>query len=92
MSLQLEQHAHQRDHVRLRDGLVLPDRERCIVVSAPLQRGLDKQVARHPAHRRQHTLVVDTAGMQLLFNHLLACLVEIHGQRSCSFRRRTSEA
>ena len=70
--------ARERDHVRLRDGLVGADRKRAVVVGMVAQLGGDEAIARHGAHRREHAGILDAAGLELLGHHFLARLRRIH--------------
>ena len=67
----LQQLAHARHDVRLRDGLPRADRQRVVAVGLVAQVLLDEQVARDLAHRRQHPLVAHPAGGDHVADHPL---------------------
>ena len=52
---------HQRNHVGLRDGLALANRQRIVVVGGFGKLGGHEGFARHAAESRQHALVGDAA-------------------------------
>src|SRR5437867_2080698 len=69
LTVQLEELRHEPDDVGLGDGLLFADRQRMVAVRAVLQRLLDEEMARDPAHRGEHALVGDTAARELLLDH-----------------------
>src|SRR5262249_25264067 len=71
-----------RNHVRLRDRLRLADWQGPVVICMVLQFGGKETMARHRAHRIQHTLIRDAATRELLADHLLARICEIVGHMS----------
>jgi hypothetical protein len=66
---QLEQLADERNHRRLRDRLAAADRKRCIVVRTLAEVRRHEELARHAAHRLEHTSVVNTAADELVLDH-----------------------
>ena len=62
---------HERDDIRLRDRLLLIDRQRGILVSEFHQLVRDERFARHLGHRAQDLRVADIPGRQLPFDHLV---------------------
>src|SRR2546422_365029 len=68
----LEELRHEPHDVRLGDRLLFADRQWVVAVRAVLQRLLHEEMAWHPAHRGQHTLVGDTAARELLLDHARA--------------------
>src|SRR5579872_3446371 len=64
--------AGERDHVRLRNGLVGADRKRAVVVSMISKFAGDEAIALDGAHRGEHAGIRDAAGLELLGHHLLA--------------------
>src|SRR5882724_6945785 len=80
----LEGLAHRRDHERLRDRLLLSDRQRLVEVSAIAQRLFDEEMARHLANRLEHARVADVSRADLGIEHLLTRALVVHGQSSSS--------
>lgn len=60
---------HERNNIRLRDGLSGADRERTVFVGIRLQSRLDEQVAGDLSHRRKDPLIDDIPGPELLLDH-----------------------
>jgi hypothetical protein len=60
----------------LRDGLLVPDRKGKITVSLVSQSFTDKEMAGHLAQSRQDSLIGDTAGFNLAFDHFFALTIE----------------
>ena len=60
------QFGHARHDVGIGNRLPEADRQRRVFVGARLQRLIDKQMARHAAHRRQHDFVLDALLAQAL--------------------------
>ena len=60
---------HERDHVRLRDGLAEADGQRRVGVGLGRRLPRHEEVARHRAHRRQDVLVAQAAPHELLLDH-----------------------
>jgi CRP-like cAMP-binding protein len=65
---------HLRYDERRRDRLAVADRKRAVGVRGVAHFLGHELLARHLAHCRQHTLVLDAAGAQLALDHLLALL------------------
>ena len=67
--LNVERLGHERDDVGLRDGLLVADRQRRIVVGVGALRLGHEQVAWHPAHGVEHARGANVAGRELLLDH-----------------------
>ena len=67
-----QQLGHAGDDVRLADGLAAVERGRAVGAGVPAAR--HEPLARDAAHRRQHALVLDPAGGDLVLHHPLPLL------------------
>ena len=65
------------DHPRLRDGLLVADRQRRVVVGAVANLVGHEVLARHRGHRGEDPLVVDPATAQLTLHHPGALVREV---------------
>ena len=70
--MQAEQGADRGDDERLRDRLVVPDRERAVVVGMRAQALRHEELARDAGHRLEDALVAYAAAAQLALDHLRA--------------------
>ena len=80
---------HQGNDVRLRDCLVITDRQWTIFVTAVPHIVRNKFFARDLRHRRQHALVLNAPRRQLLLHHLLALtgkILDRHGLSPATHR------
>jgi len=69
--LQCKGSSHDSDHVRLRDGLPLPDGQGGVFVGPPAQRWVNKKVPRDLAHRLEDSAIVDPPPLELVSDHTL---------------------
>jgi hypothetical protein len=63
--------------IRLRDGLVFPNRKRAVFIGELLETGLDEGFPRHGAHRFQHTSIAHAPPRDLDLDHPVPCMGEI---------------
>ena len=69
---QLERLADRGDHPRLRDRLLILERQRRIRIGAAGEPLVDESLAGDLSHRREHAFVGDAAPAQLALDHALA--------------------
>ncbi len=69
--LQAQLFGHQCDNKRLRNRLIVPDRQRAVRVTSSAQIFGDEFFSRHFRHRRQNALVTDPARLELFLDHFL---------------------
>lgn len=74
-----ERLGHQRDDVRLRDGLPAGDRQRPVVVGDRGEVLRQERLALDAAHRGEHPRVGDPARAQVSLDHRAACRLGRHG-------------
>ena len=86
---QLQRVDHVRDDVRLRDRLLLLDRERCIFVGKLAQIGRQVPFAMHLAHSIQDGTRTDPTRSHLAPNHIAAQTVVINVDAHARHRRRS---
>ncbi len=70
--VQAEEGADRGDHERLRDRLVVSDRERAVAIGMRAQAVRHEAVARDASHRLEDALVAYAASAQLELDHLRA--------------------
>ncbi len=63
---------HQRDNVRLRNGLIVADAKRVVGVGHPPRPLRDEPVPRHVAHGFEHDRVADVACGDVPLDHAIA--------------------
>src|SRR5512132_447260 len=77
---QVEQLAHERNDVRLRDRLPAADGKRAVLVGVSALGFVDEEMPRHSPHRIEHTGISNAARHDLRLDHLRAGgVVRLHG-------------
>ena len=82
---QLQQFGHECGHVRLRNGLLITNRNRLIAVRQDTHIGRHKLFARNHSHRSQNPFVPNPAAVQLRFHHRAAFRFPIRNQDNPAF-------
>ena len=67
---------HERNDVRLRNGLLFGDRKRTVLVSELLEPNVHESFPRNMTHRRQHPSIADAAAGYLHVNHPVSSVTD----------------